>query len=247
MTDVVVPITATFNVDTSANLYQVEQETVTPLAADFNVSYTDDASNNVFRIFSIAEGVSDASADIVVSVATANETIFKTALGAALKGAKDGGAITLTSLFRDAVKSDVETDLTTMGLFNILEAEALSDMDISEEQFGTNGANAMYTALTDPAPAQALLNLVATQLPYGQYEDISAGGNLHDAFISGDSLTFHFTITSTPVITVINEDVTGDASGGFVVGSAGVAPQSLGIATQRSRTANVKVIKSAAE
>jgi hypothetical protein len=247
MTDVVVPITATFDVSTSANLYQVEQETVSPLDADFNVSYTDDASNNVFRIFDISDGVSDVSADIVVSIATENEAIFKTALAAALKGAKDGIELKLPDLFRDAVKADVTADLTTMGLFNILEAEELSDMDISEEQFGTNGANAMYTALTDPAPAQALLNLVATQLPYGQYEDISAGGNLEPAFIPGDSLTFHFTITSTPVITVLNEDVTGDASNNFVVGSAGVAPQTLGITTQRSRTANVKVFKSAAE
>lgn len=251
-TQVVVPFNAAFDADGTANVKQVMQESVAPLAADFEIKISSSLTNDVFKAFNIQEGSADASADIVVGVVAGNASIVKAALSHALRNAvEDGTGKTLKTLLQDYMKNEVETDLQTMGLFNILEAEELINVDISNSVIGTNGSTAMWddTLATQTASkSNALLNVVATQLPYGQYSDISAGGNLDSAFSTGDSLVFHFTITSKLNVTPVNEDVTGTNSSG--IGSAGFSASDAGVAAQaafdsatHTRTLNVYITK----
>lgn len=251
---VIVPLSATFTADGTANLKQVQQEAVAALSADYDLYISDAAANDVFKAFEIAEGTADASADVIVSVVAGNEAIVKAALKAALEAALGGASATsgaggalLKTRMESYVKQQVETDLASSGLFNILEAEALLDVAIPNADIGTNGSVAMWTALATQTPGigNAILNCIATQLPYGQYNDISGGGNLNSAFAVGDKLVFNFTINTTLAVTPQNQDVTGsgDVATGFVTSSAGAAAQSAFNSAQKSRTFNLHITK----
>ena len=254
-TAVIVPLSATFTANGTANLKQVQQEEVTALAADYDLYISDAAANDVFKAFSIAEGTSDASADVIVSVVAAGENAVKAALKAALEAAAGGyqatsgaGGSTLKARMEAYVKQQVETDLASSGLFNILEAEALLDVDISNGAIGTNGSAAMWTALAAQTSGigNAILNCIATQLPYAQYNDISGGGNLDAAFAVGDKLVFNFTINTTLAVTPQNQDVTGagEVATGFATGPvAGANAQAAFNSAQKSRTFNLHITK----
>lgn len=248
-TQVVCPIAAAFMADGTANLNQVMQETVDPYTANFDLYLSHASANNVFKAFSVADGVSDASADIVVTVATGVDADVKAALKYALEnalggaGATDGtGGDILKLLMEAAVKGDVEAELSNTGLFNILEAESLLNVDISNSLIGTAGSEAMWAALEEASPAPGLsnpmLNVIATQLPYNQYVSIDNGGNLDDAFVVGDTLVFHFTIQTKLAITAVNQDVTG-AQGS----DAGVPAQGAFESNTHSRTFNLHITK----
>lgn len=249
-TSVVCPITATFTADGAANLKQVQQEQIAALTSDFDLYVSDGSANDVFKAFAIAEGVSDPSADIVVSVVSGNETIVKAALDYALQNALGGAGATsattpeagktLKLRMQTYVKAQVEADLSSTGLFNILEAEELLDVNIPNADIGSNGSTEMWLALAGTTPGSPLLNVIATQLPYAQYADISGGGNLDAAFEAGDKLVFHFTINTTLAITPVNQDVTS-----AIGTSAGASAQALFNSNQKNRTFNLHITKAA--
>ena len=254
MTTVVVPLTATFTADGTANLKQVMQEEVSPLVADYDIYISASGANDVFKAFSIAEGTSDASADVIVSVVSGNESIVKAALKAALEAAVGGAAASsgaggalLKALMQAYVKQQVESDLASSGLFNILEAEELINVDIPNTDIGDAGSVAMWNVLAAQTPGNnnALLNVIATQLPYEQYADISGGGNLDAAFAVGDKLVFNFTINTTLNVTPEEEDQTGPLAGGFSATDAPASAQAAFNSAQKSRTFNLHVTKTA--
>jgi len=250
-TKVVVPITASFTADGTADLNQVQQESLNPFSANYDLYVSHADANDVFKAFSIAEGTADASSDIVVSVVSGNEAIFKAALKYALESALGGagaasgtGGSLLKSLMQTYVKGEVEGDLSSTGLYNILEAESLLNVDISNSVIGTNGSTAMWTELTDEVASNsnAMLNCIATQLPYASYVDISNGGNLDSAFAVGDSIVFHFTMNTALDVNPVNEDVTGPITGGTLT-SAGAAAEANFTSATKSRTLNLHIIK----
>jgi len=254
-TTVVVPLTATFSADGTANLKQVMQEEVTPLSANYDLYISDASANDVFKAFSIDEGVSDPSADVSVSVVSANEAIVKAALKVALEQALGGasagsgaGGDLLKTLMQGYVKVQVESDLASSGLFNIMEAEELINVNIANTDIGSNGSDAMWTVLAGQTPGtnNALLNVIATQLPYEQYADISNGGNLDSAFAVGDKLVFNFTINTVLAVTPEEQDQTGALSGGFTATDAAATAQPAFNAAQKSRTFNLHITKAEA-
>lgn len=251
-TSVVVPISATFTANGTADLKQVMQEEISPLTADYDLYIDASQANDVFKAFSIAEGTTDASADVVVSVVSANEAIVKAAIKHALENALGGAGATssasgqtLKSRMETYVKGAVESDLASTGLFNILEAEELLNVTIPNSDIGTNGSNAMWTALAAQTAGSALLNVIATQLPYSQYSDISGGGNLDSAFSVGDKLVLNFTINTTLTVTPQEQDVTGALSGGFTASDASAVAQSAFNSAQKTRTFNLHITKAA--
>jgi hypothetical protein len=244
-TRVVVPITASFTANGTADLNQVQQESLDPFTANYDLFVSNASANDVFKAFSIADGDVDASSDIVVSVVAINEGIVKDALKYALEHATDvSGSSLLKTLMEAYVKTEVENDLSTTGLYNILEAESLLNVDISNSVIGTNGANAMWTELAEEVASKsnAMLNCIATQLPYDNYVDISNGGNLDSAFGIGDSIVFHFTINTALDVTPVNEDVTGAITGGTLT-SAGAFAESIFTSATKTRTLNLHITK----
>lgn len=260
-TTVVVPMTATFTADGTANLKQVQQEAISPLDADFDLYISHANANDVFKAFLIGEGSSDVSADVIVSVDSSGAAIVKAALKYALENAlggadatSDASGETLKSRMETYVKAQVENDLSSTGLFNILEAEELLAVTIPNADIGDNGSAAMWSALAAQTASKnnALLNCIATQLPYLQYVDISSGGNLNAAFAVGDKLVFNFTINTTLEVTPQEQDVTAtpagaatgavDASGNFVASPTGSARPAFDSA-QKTRTFNIHIIK----
>lgn len=240
MSSVIWPLNATMTADGTAELNQVEQQTVTPLSADWELSISHASANALFAAFAIAEGTPNDSADIVVSYVSANDAATKAAIKYALEHAADASSNALKKLMEDYVKEQVELDLSTSGLYNILEAEALISVDISNNALGTSGGDAMATVMAG-AGAQNARNVVATQLPYAQYSSIQDGGNLNSAFAVGDSLVLNFTVESVLAITPLNEFKATSYSG-----SAGHSAEAAFNSAKKSRTINLTVTKVAA-
>ena len=243
MSTVIVPLAMEFTANGAANVQQTQQESLNPYTADFAISIGNTSTNDVFTAFEIEEGAQDASADIVVSTVAGNEAVVKAALSHALQNAQSGASKTLKTLMEEYVQAEVEADLATTGLFNILEAERLTAVDIPNATIGTNGSNAAWTALAN-ADGTQFLQLIATQLPYAQYEDISDGGNLDAAFAIGDSLVFHFTVNTKLTITPVFGDVTESVANGTLGDAApvGSAEGPFDSAT-KSRTVNLTITK----
>ena len=234
------PLNATMEANGTADLHQVEQQTVSPLSADWNLSIEHASANALFAAFAIAEGTPNSSADIVVSYVSANDAATKAAIKYALENATDASTNALKKLMQDYVKEQVELDLSGSGLYNILEAEALVNVDISNNALGDSGKNAMATVMSG-AGAQDARNVVATQLPYAQYSGIQNGGNLDSAFVVGDEMVLNFTVESVLAITPVNEfKATGYAD------SASASAQAAFNAAKKSRTINLTVKKAAA-
>ena len=243
-TAVVFPLPATFTADGTANVNQTRQEQLSAPAADYTIAISDVEANDVFKAFSVAEATSDSSADIVVSYVSGNATIVKAALKYALENGTQSSS-SLKSLMESYMTSQVATDLSSLGLYNILEAEAVSGVSISNATIGTHGSEAMATVLAGQVASKnnANLNIVAAQLPYASYSGIPTGGNLDSAFAVGDSLSFHFTFNSTLAVTPVNQSiasVTGSAS-------AAAAAQAAFNSNQHSRTLNLVITKAADE
>lgn len=243
-TQVVFPVSSAFTANGSANVNQVQQEQLTKLAADYELTISDASANGVFAAFSVADGTNDASADI--SVTYSGAASLKAGLKYALENSTQSGS-SLKTLLQDYMKGVVETDLTTMGLFNILEAELISSVVIENATIGDAGSEAMDASVA--AAGAHVLDIVATQLPYSQYSDISGGGNLDSAFAVGDSLVFHFTISSKLNVTPVNEDVTSatsytGADGGSA--DAGAAAQGAFDSATHTRTINLTITRAPA-
>lgn len=252
-TTVVVPITASFTANGTADLNQVQQESLSPFTADYDLYISNSNANDVFKAFSIAEGTADASADVIVSVVSANQTIVKAAIDYALQNALGGanagsgaGGSTLQTLMQSYVKGEVESDLATTGLYNILEAESLLNVSISNATIGSAGSTAMWDELASQTAgnSNAMLNCIATQLPYDQYVDISNGGNLDSAFAVGDTIIFHFTINTDLDVTPQLQDVTSTIvppapADLTATGSA----QGVFTSASKSRTFNLRITK----
>jgi hypothetical protein len=231
MSQVVVPFQTTFTANGTANVNQVEQETVQPFPVDFHIYIGDISSSNAFKMFKIEEGTEDDSADIVVlqDDSSGNALAVKAALKWALEHAKGFTSqdtfenaelygVPLKNLLEDVLDTDVAADLSGADLFDILEAEGLTGVDVPNDTIGTNGSDATWDRMAEESVDRnasnpnPLLNLVATQLPYAQYSDISEGGNLDSAFAIGDVIVYSFKVNSTLTISPVNEDVTGDNS-----------------------------------
>jgi len=241
-TEVVFPISTSFDADGTANVSQVDQEVLTKLPADFELSVSGASANPVFEAFAVAEGTSNTSADI--SVTYDDSAKLKAGLKYALENAVNSDNESLKTLLEAYVKEQVESDLTSMGLYNILEAELLTSVAIPNATIGNNGSDAMDASID--AAGAGTLDIVATQLPYSQYSDISGGGNLNSAFAVGDSLVFHFTISSKLQVTPVNEDVTDAASYTGATGpsaSAGAAAQGSFPSATHTRTVNLTITK----
>jgi hypothetical protein len=241
-TQVVFPVSSAFNANGTADVNQVQQEVLTKLAANWELDISGASANAVFEAFSVAEGTSNSSADISVTYADAAK--LKSGLKYALENATDSGSATLKTLLEAYVKGEVENDLTSMGLYNILEAELLTSVVIPNSTIGDNGSDAMDGSVA--AAGAHTLDIVATQLPYSQYADISGGGNLNSAFAVGDSLVFHFTISSKLTVTPVNEDVTSAASYTGADGasaSAGASAQGAFDSATHTRTINLTIYK----
>ena len=241
MVKVVFPLTASFDANGTAALNQVMQETVTEQTANYDLFINDSSTNALFTAFVIAEGGADSSADIVVTAA--NEAAVTAAIKHALENALGGASATsaasgeiLKALLQTYMKTQVEADLSTSGLLNILEAEDLLSVLIPNAAIGDNGSSAMWTAISS-APA-AVMAVVATQLPYARYSTIADGGNLDAAFQAGDELVLQFTVSSKLTVTPQKEDVTG-AEGA----DAGVAAQAAFDSSVKTRTVNIHVTK----
>lgn len=240
---VVFPITANFDADGTADLKQVMQEKVDIVAADYDLFIGDASSNALFTAFAIAEGTSDGSADVVVT--TVNEAAVKEAIKYALQNALGGAGATsaasgetLKTLMQAYVKTQVEADLATSGLLNILEAEELLNVDISNAVIGSNGSAAMWGAIN--SASAAVKAVMATQLPYEKYASIPDGGNLDAAFEAGDKMVLRFQLSSKLTVKPQKEDVTG-AEGA----DANVAAQPAFDSTVKSRTLNIHFTKAA--
>jgi hypothetical protein len=271
MSQVVVPFQTSFTADGTANVNQVMQETVQPFSVNFHIYIEDISSSNAFKMFKIEEGLSDTSADIVViqDDSPGNALAVKNALKWALENAKGGALATtfadasangflLKDLLEDALDADVAADLSGAALFDILEAEGLINVDVPNDSIGTNGSVATWDRMGEESDGRTaanpnpLLNLVATQLPYGQYSDISEGGNLDSAFAIGDVIVYSFKVNSTLTITPVNQDVTGSNTGvtsGTLpvdVSGAGVAAQGGFNSNEHSYTFNLYIKKKAA-
>jgi hypothetical protein len=224
----------------TADLNQVEQQTVSPLSADWELSISHASANALFAAFAIVDGSANSVADIVVNYVSANDAATKAAIKYALENATDASSNGLKKLMEDYVKEQVELDLSTSGLYNILEAEALINVNIPNAALGTSGGDAM-AAVMSGAGAQDARNVVATQLPYDQYSGIQDGGNLDSAFAAGDKMVLNFTVESVLAITPLNEfKATGYTD------SAGAAAQAAFNAAKKSRTINLTVTKLAA-
>ena len=236
-TEVVWPLSATMTADGTADLNQVEQQSVSKAAADWELSISHASANDLFRAFAIAEGTANSSADIVVNYVSANDAATKAAIKYALENAVDGSSNALKKLMQDYVKGEVEADLSTSGLFNILEAEALINVDISNNALGDSGKIAMAASLSGVG-SQNARNVVATQLPYAQYTSIQDGGNLDNAFAAGDKMVLHFVVESVLTVTPLNE-----FKATSYTGSAGHAAEGAFPAAKKSRTINLTVTK----
>jgi len=240
-TQVVFPLGATFSTtDGTANVNQTRQEQLSAPAADYTISVSHATANDVFKAFSVAEATSDGSADVVVSYVSGNAAIVKAALAYALENGTQSGS-SLQTLMQTYMTTQVGADLSSLGLYNILEAEAVSAVSIPNATIGTQGSNAMEAVLAGETASKTNdnLNIVAAQLPYSQYSGIAAGGNLDSAFAVGDSLLFHFTFNCTLTVTPVNESiasVTGSSS-------AGANAQASFASNQHSRTLNLIITK----
>lgn len=241
MVKVVFPLNASFEANGTADLKQVMQETVTEQTADYDLYIGDSSTNAVFTAFVLAEGGVDSSADIAVTstnaatVTAAIKYALENALGGASATSGAGGE-TLKALLEAYMKSQVEADLSSTGLFNILEAEELLNVVIPNATIGDNGSAAMWTSI-DTAPA-AVKAVMATQLPYARFSSIPDGGNLNDAFAAGDEMVLQFTVSSKLTVTPQNEDVTAGQGA-----DAGVAAQAAFDSSVKTRTVNIHITK----
>lgn len=242
-TQVVFPLGATFSTtDGTANVNQTRQEQLSAPAADYTIAVSHATANDIFKAFSVAEATADGSADIVVSYVSANAAIVKAALKYALENGTQSGS-SLKTLMESYMTTQVGNDLSSLGLYNILEAEAVSGVTIPNATIGTNGSDAMEAVLAAETASKtnSNLNIVAAQLPYGQYSGIAAGGNLDSAFAVGDSVLFHFTFNSTLTVSPQNESIA-SVSGSS---SASAAAQASFSSNQHSRTLNLVITKAA--
>jgi hypothetical protein len=192
----VVPINASFTTNGTANVAQIQQESISAQVADIEVEVSHATSDAIFSAFTITDTDSE-SATASFSVAYASA---KAAIKYALANAKIGGAgDSLPELLNAYMKTTVESDLTSQGLYNIVEASLLSavTLGVTEDAVEEAGATQMDADLTS-ANGGDLLRKVFTQLPYEEYRDASGGGKtLDDILAVGDSLVFQFTFNST--------------------------------------------------
>jgi len=224
----------------TADLNQVERRALGKLSADYELSITAAAADDVFKAFLVAEGTSDSSADLVVNHASANEAIVKAALDHILQNATDAESLKLSDLMEAYVKTQVEGDLSTTGLLNILEAEMLINVVIPDATVGAAGKDAMWGEFASGSNAMARA-AIATQLPYDQYSGIPDGGNLNSAFAAGDSLVLNFVVTSRLDVNPVNEWSHPAGSGSGAVDAA----QGNFNSGNKSRTFNITITKSA--
>lgn len=229
--EVVFPLTAAFTADGTAKLRQVQQEVVAVQAADYNLFISDASANDIFKAFRIREGVANDSADIVVDVI--DQAATTAAISHALKNALGGESATFVNdavpngeqiklLLESYMSTEVGKDLSSNGIFDIMEAEALFAVDISEGLIAHEGSTKMWNVLNG-AP-QAIKNVIATQLPYSKYSTIDVSGNLDEAFAVGDTFVLRFQVSSKLAISPELEDVTDDitAAAPYPVDSTGV-------------------------
>jgi len=248
--EVVWPLTADFNAAATANMNQVQTETVSRIDANWDLSISTAAAAAVFGAFTLTEGVSDTSADIVVTYAD-TASVFTNAVKAALENAVSvaeggtdahAGGMTLHALMLAAIRVQNETNLASGGLFDIMEAEVLGPVTLSNDAIGTDGAAA--AAARFAGASQPILNLIGTQLPYDRYGPAPGQGpkNMSTVFKAGDSLTLRFQVTSSLAITPVFEDVTG-ANDAQTTPSATSTVQSPFTLSSNVRTFNLRIIK----
>jgi hypothetical protein len=198
---------ASFEVSGTGTVRQVAQQTVLARDADYTLFIEDASANDVFKAFDVSEGEANANAsaeDIVVNAVSGNEGLVKDALNWILRYAITTSASgaeaadlskNLIELMTKDIKDSAVATLTGNGLYDILEAEELLDVSIDVSGAIENGKDAMWDAMSAGTSAAARL-LIAKQLPYENFLDISYGGNLDGAFKAGDSLTLYFNVNS---------------------------------------------------
>ena len=243
MASIVYPYSATFDADGTANLAQAQQVTLQTLDASFNLAYTGSA---IFSAFTLEEADADIAADYVVKYdAVAGKAALKTALADATSGGD-----TLDVLLEAILKSEVEHDLKTMNLWNIAEAEELTDVNVPAEAMAESGATEMSAVIVSSDK-----NIIAAQIPYANFaafdaaKDASGNGSLNNAIAAGDSITFHLIVNSdlkvTHVLSTTGPGFT--AAGGVVGGFASSNPTGSAAADfdapQKSYTVNLTITK----
>ena len=114
-----------------------------------------------------------------------------------------------------------------MNLWNIAEAEELTDVDVPAEAMAENGATAM-SAIIESSDK----NIIAAQIPYANFaafdaaKDASGNGSLNNAIAAGDSIVFHLIVNSDLTVThVLSTTGPGFTAAAGVVG--GFASSSL--------------------
>jgi len=223
---IVYPYSATFNADCTAEVGQAQQVSLSKLTADHALEFT---SSVIFDAFTIAEGTSDICGDYVVSYSGG-----ASALKTALMGATNGSSETLEQILVRLLTTEVATDLITLGLHNIVEAEELMDVQVDNDALGDNGSGAMDAVLSSND-----VNIVAGQIPYARFANHPAGGcNLNAILESGDSIVFNFTVNSKLSVTPVLQTVVA-ATGATNTGSAEAAFDS----NTKSRTVNLTIYK----
>lgn len=223
---IVYPYSADFDADGTANVAQAQQVSLSKLAADHELSFT---SSSIFDAFTVADGATDASGEYVVTYSGGAG-----ALKTALEGAQSGANETLQQILQRLLKTEVEGDLSTTGLFNIFEAEELTDVTVPNSAIGDAGSAAMDAVLSESD-----VNIVVAQIPYARLTEVNQnGGNLNTILVSGDSIVFNFTVRSNLVVQPVlhNYDSTTGATAG---GSAEASFTSA----EKSRTVNLTIFK----
>jgi len=225
------PITGDITANGTADLEIVTMQVVSLSNPDATFNVGADA----FAQFALAEEASGGTATYTVSLA--NAASFKTLLGGWLKGtALNATSQSVHTYMLEYLRGEINTLLGSDGVGAALEASVVKNLAFTA--FDANAQTGADVLIDDLNADQSAKNSIGLQLPQDRYPEVFAPTL---PALSGDSLTFQFTIDST--IDVSEEPVDPSATHtDATVGNPTIAGQ-LVASVNRSRIVDIVATK----
>jgi hypothetical protein len=197
--------TGSFNANGTATMDVIKTQTValdTPHQT-FNVAA------DPFVHFSLAEEASG-SAVAQYTVSIVDKALLKTALGGWLKGGALNGAATpqaVSAYMIEYLRGEINALVATDGVGAALEAYVIDDLAFTQYDADAQGGADKLVDDLDGSPENK--NLIGLQFPMSRYQETFSASL---PAISGDSLTFQFTISSNILVSEDVKDIAPNAT-----------------------------------